>query len=396
MNNEDYNIYTTEFDEIRDVSDAMQDMDVNYIDRLREFLDKHTDRLDTSVTGISPDAPAPVFLLDCSGSMRGSRIINSVLALRAAGDALDQAGVDFEILGFTTRTWNYGTAGFSRKAWIDAGRPQEPGRVADLLHLVIKDMDKPWAEVRDNLVYLLQEGILKDNIDGEAMSWAAARIIKRMVDIDQILVPIFDSGPEEKFTKSINSTGFLENHLESVRNLVHKTGTPVRGVFIGEKIPETGIDPVPAQVRETRGPVVFNDMNKQALIDAIYGQVGFDFERDSPLSANLLEYYRQLAANRLLSRISPGDLVPGEYSVSEISEWKTSHGGDNWTCTVLVDMNEEDLDLVKMDMVIYFASGSDRIIAALFGGSNIDNLAVIPENRDHSLNDVSNDAPGID
>ena len=119
MGNENYKIYTTEFDEIRAVSDVMQDMDVNYIDRLRKFLDRdeqNARKFDTSVTGISPDAPAPVFLLDCSGSMRGSRLINSVLALRAAGDALDEAGVDFEILGFTTRTWNSGAAGFSHKA----------------------------------------------------------------------------------------------------------------------------------------------------------------------------------------------------------------------------------------------------------------------------------------
>ena len=200
-------------------------------------------------------------------------------------------------------------------------------------------MGKPWAEARDNLVYLLQEGILKDNIDGEAMAWAAGRIMRRMNDIDQVLVPIFDSGPEEKFTESVNSTGFLESHLESVRGLVHKAGIPVHGVFIGEKIPETGIDQTPVHVQKTGGSAIFNDhdMNMQALIDAIYGQVGFDFKRDLHLSADLPEHDRQLAANRLLSRISPGDLLPEEYSVSEISEWKTGHGCNDWTCTVLVE-----------------------------------------------------------
>lgn len=246
-----YRIFTKEFDETRDVTEVMGDIEDGYTQNVWSFLDGM--KADTSALTFSCEGPAPVFLLDCSGSMRGRGIMNAVFALRAAGDALHEAGRPFEILGFTTRAWK---GGESRKAWLDAGRPQQPGRLNDRLHLLVKHMDQPWPEARKNLSYLLKEGLLKENIDGEALAWARERIQGR--EGDQVLIPISDGMPVDDSTLSVNPMRLLEDHMRAEQEALFHAGIRVQGVFIGKDLPRSGILPDPvhvSQIDHTQGMV---------------------------------------------------------------------------------------------------------------------------------------------
>ncbi|MBI1682166.1 cobaltochelatase subunit CobT [Caulobacter hibisci] len=151
-------------------------------------------------------------LIDNSGSMRGRPIMVAAVCADILARTLERCGVKTEVLGFTTRAWKGGT---SRDEWIKAGKPPSPGRLNDLRHIVYKAADAPWRRARKNLGLMMREGLLKENIDGEALMWAHQRIIARP-EARRILMVISDGAPVDDSTLSVNSGHYLERHLRQV------------------------------------------------------------------------------------------------------------------------------------------------------------------------------------
>jgi cobaltochelatase CobT len=151
-------------------------------------------------------------LIDNSGSMRGRPITVAAMSGDILARTLERCGVKVEILGFTTRMWK---GGQSRERWIAAGKPAGPGRLNDLRHIVYKAADAPWRRARKNLGLMLREGILKENIDGEALLWAHNRLIARP-EQRRILMVISDGAPVDDSTLSVNPGNYLERHLREV------------------------------------------------------------------------------------------------------------------------------------------------------------------------------------
>ncbi|CAM5383911.1 Cobaltochelatase CobT OS=Sphingobium scionense OX=1404341 GN=GGQ90_003255 PE=4 SV=1 [Sphingobium scionense] len=141
---------------------------------------------------------------------------------------LERCGVKTEILGFTTRAWK---GGQSREDWLAAGRPPMPGRLNDLRHIIYKKADEPWRRARKNLGLMMREGLLKENIDGEALLWAHARLIARPEE-RRILMVISDGAPVDDSTLSVNSGTYLERHLRQVIDWIENR-SPVQLVAIG-------------------------------------------------------------------------------------------------------------------------------------------------------------------
>jgi cobaltochelatase CobT len=151
-------------------------------------------------------------LLDNSGSMRGRPIMVAAMCADILARTLERCAVKTEILGFTTRAWK---GGQSREKWIAAGKPPHPGRLNDLRHIVYKAADEPWRRARRNLGLMMREGLLKENIDGEALMWAHNRIIARP-EQRRILMVISDGAPVDDSTLSVNAGNYLERHLRHV------------------------------------------------------------------------------------------------------------------------------------------------------------------------------------
>ncbi len=167
-------------------------------------------------------------LLDNSGSMRGRPISIAAISADVMARTLERCGVKVEILGFTTRAWK---GGQSREAWLANGRPAHPGRLNDLRHIVYKKADEPWRRARKNLGLMMREGLLKENIDGEALLWAHNRMLARQED-RRILMVISDGAPVDDSTLSVNSAGYLEAHLRRVIEWI-EAKSPVQLVAIG-------------------------------------------------------------------------------------------------------------------------------------------------------------------
>jgi len=159
-------------------------------------------------------------LIDNSGSMRGRPITVAAMSGDILARTLERCGVKVEILGFTTRAWK---GGQSRERWIAAGKPQNPGRLNDLRHIVYKAADSPWRRARRNLGLMLREGILKENIDGEALRWAHNRLLER-TEQRRILMVISDGAPVDDSTLSVNPGNYLEKHLREVIAEVERLG----------------------------------------------------------------------------------------------------------------------------------------------------------------------------
>ncbi len=181
-------------------------------------VEKDVDFKDTIVT----------LLIDNSGSMRGRPISIAAISADILARTLERCGVKTEILGFTTRAWK---GGQSREAWLADGKPPNPGRLNDLRHIVYKKADEPWRHARRNLGLMMREGLLKENIDGEALLWAHNRLIGRRED-RRILMVISDGAPVDDSTLSVNSAGYLEGHLRKVIEWI-ETRSPVQLVAIG-------------------------------------------------------------------------------------------------------------------------------------------------------------------
>ena len=167
-------------------------------------------------------------LIDNSGSMRGRPIAIAAICGDILARTLERCGVATEILGFTTRGWK---GGQSREAWLSAGRPPNPGRLNDLRHIVYKRADEPYRRARRNLGLMMREGLLKENIDGEALLWAHNRLIARSEE-RRILMVISDGAPVDDSTASANGGSYLERHLRQVIEWIERRST-VELVAIG-------------------------------------------------------------------------------------------------------------------------------------------------------------------
>ena len=160
-------------------------------------------------------------LIDNSGSMRGRPIAIAAICADILARTLERCGVQTEVLGFTTRGWK---GGQSREAWLAAGRPTSPGRLNDLRHIVYKRADEPYRHARRNLGLMMREGLLKENIDGEALLWAHNRLIARPEE-RRILMVISDGAPVDDSTASANGGSYLERHLRQVIDWIEKRST---------------------------------------------------------------------------------------------------------------------------------------------------------------------------
>jgi cobaltochelatase CobT len=170
--------------------------------------ERDTDFRDTVVT----------LLLDNSGSMRGRPISIAAISADVLARTLERCQVKVEILGFTTRAWK---GGQSREAWLADGRPPLPGRLNDLRHIVYKGADAPWRRARANLGLMMKEGLLKENIDGEALEWAHRRVLNRP-EARKVLMVISDGAPVDDSTLSVNPANYLEKHLRDVIGMVER------------------------------------------------------------------------------------------------------------------------------------------------------------------------------
>ena len=177
---------------------------VNPMQSLSYKRERDADFRDTVVT----------LLIDNSGSMRGRPITVAAMCCDILARTLERCSVKVEILGFTTRAWK---GGQSRERWVAEGKPRNPGRLNDLRHVVYKAADAPWRRARKNLGLMLREGLLKENIDGEALDWAYRRLLTR-TEHRRILMVISDGAPVDDSTLSVNPGNYLERHLRKVIN----------------------------------------------------------------------------------------------------------------------------------------------------------------------------------
>ncbi len=180
--------------------------------------EKETNFRDTVVT----------LLLDNSGSMRGRPITVAATCADILARTLERCGVKVEILGFTTRAWK---GGQSREAWLAAGKPANPGRLNDVRHIIYKSADMPWRRARRNLGLMMREGLLKENIDGEALDWAHKRLLAR-TEQRKILMMISDGAPVDDSTLSVNPGNYLERHLRWIIEEIEQR-SPVELIAIG-------------------------------------------------------------------------------------------------------------------------------------------------------------------
>jgi len=270
----DYGVFTQEFDETITAEELCDEAE---LDRLRAFLDKQLAHLQGAVGRlanrlqrrlmaqqnrawefdleegyldsarlqriiIDPMQPLSfkrekdttfrdtvvTLLIDNSGSMRGRPITVAATCADILARTLERCGVKVEILGFTTKAWK---GGQSREKWLASGKPQSPGRLNDLRHIVYKGADAPWRRARRNLGLMMREGLLKENIDGEALIWAHDRLLARP-EQRRILMMISDGAPVDDSTLSVNPGNYLERHLRAVIEQI-ETRSPVELLAIG-------------------------------------------------------------------------------------------------------------------------------------------------------------------
>jgi cobaltochelatase CobT len=274
----DYKAYTTKFDE---TIEAEELCDVEELERLRAYLDKQLSHLQGVVSRLANRLQrrllaqqsrawefdleegtldparltrviiddmrgtfAPLsfkrekdtnfrdtvvtLLIDNSGSMRGRPITVAATCADILARTLERCGVKVEILGFTTKAWK---GGQSRETWLQSGKPPNPGRLNDLRHVIYKSADTPWRRARRNLGLMMREGLLKENIDGEALDWAHQRLLARP-EQRRILMMISDGAPVDDTTLSVNSGNYLERHLRQVIEEI-ETRSPVELIAIG-------------------------------------------------------------------------------------------------------------------------------------------------------------------
>ena len=269
-----YNVFTTKFDE---TIEAEELCDADELERLRQYLDQQLQQMQGVVARLANrlqrrlqakqnrswefdleegyldparlsriimDPMQPLsykmesdttfrdtvvtLLLDNSGSMRGRPITVAAMCADILARTLERCNVKTEILGFTTRAWK---GGQSREVWMSEGKPGHPGRLNDLRHIIYKGADAPWRRARKNLGLMMREGLLKENIDGEALIWAHNRLLARP-EQRRILMVISDGAPVDDSTLSVNAGNYLEKHLRNVIEDI-ETQSPVELIAIG-------------------------------------------------------------------------------------------------------------------------------------------------------------------
>ena len=196
---------------------------VNPLLSLSYKRERETDFRDTVVT----------LLIDNSGSMRGRPITVAAMCGDILARTLERCAVKVEVLGFTTRAWKGGQA---RERWVQDGKPRNPGRLNDLRHIIYKSADAPWRRARKNLGLMLREGLLKENIDGEALLWAYRRLVSRP-EHRRILMVISDGAPVDDSTLSVNPGNYLEKHLrEVIREIEARDQVELIAIGIGHDV----------------------------------------------------------------------------------------------------------------------------------------------------------------
>ncbi len=196
---------------------------VNPLLSLSYKRERETEFRDTAVT----------LLIDNSGSMRGRPITVAAMCGDILARTLERCAVKVEILGFTTRAWK---GGQSRERWVSEGKPRNPGRLNDLRHIIYKPADAPWRRARKNLGLMLREGLLKENIDGEALLWAYRRLVNRP-ERRRILMVISDGAPVDDSTLSVNPGNYLERHLrEVIREIESRDFVELIAIGIGHDV----------------------------------------------------------------------------------------------------------------------------------------------------------------
>ena len=274
-----YRAYTTEFDEVADAADLC---DPDELLRLRRSLDRQLENLHAIVARLAnklqrklmaqqnrswlfdldegvldaarlarivADPMQPLsfkmereqdfrdtvvtLLIDNSGSMRGRPITIAAICADILARTLERCGVKVEILGFTTRAWKGGQA---REKWVADGRPAKPGRLNDLRHVIYKSADAPWRRSRPSLGLMMKEGLLKENIDGEAIMWAHSRLLARP-EARRILMVISDGAPVDDTTSSANGGAYLERHLREVIGFIEsRSAVELLAIGIGHDV----------------------------------------------------------------------------------------------------------------------------------------------------------------
>ncbi len=205
---------------------------------------------------------AVTLLIDNSGSMRGRPIIIAALSADILARTLERCGVKVEILGFTTRSWK---GGQPYEKWLAAGKPPNPGRLNDLRHIIYKSADQSWRRTRNNLGAMLREGLLKENIDGEALLWAHHRLLARP-EQRRILMVISDGAPVDDLTSSANGGVYLEQHLRSVIHWIEeKSAIELLAIGIGHDVTRYYKQAITISDVEQLAPVLLGQMS--ALLD---------------------------------------------------------------------------------------------------------------------------------
>jgi len=172
---------------------------------------------------------------------------------------LERCGVKVEILGFTTKQWK---GGLSQKKWVDKGKPKNPGRLNDLRHIIYKSADVPWRRTRKNLGLMLREGILKENIDGEALAWSYQRLINRK-ESRKIMMVISDGAPVDDSTLSVNPGNYLEKHLREIINLIeNQSDIQLLAIGIGHDVTRYYKRAVTLMDMEELGGTVMNQLTE--------------------------------------------------------------------------------------------------------------------------------------
>ena len=222
------------------------------IDPMRSLsykVEKQTEFKDTLVT----------ILIDNSGSMRGRPISVAAICADILSRTLERCSVKVEILGFTTKNWK---GGKSREKWNLNNKPSSPGRLNDLRHIIYKSADQSWRQSKQNLGLMLKEGLLKENIDGEALMWAFKRISKRKEE-RKILMVISDGAPVDDSTLSVNSGDYLEKHLRHVVKLIEENSNiEVLAVGIGHDVTRYYKKAIKITDVQELGDVMINQLTK--------------------------------------------------------------------------------------------------------------------------------------
>ena len=203
-------------------------------------------------------------LIDNSGSMRGRPITVAALCSDILARTLERCMIKTEILGFTTKAWK---GGESREKWIKNGKPSNPGRLNDLRHIIYKSGDSPWRRSKKNLGLLLREGVLKENVDGEALSWAFSRLINRQ-EKRKILIVISDGAPVDDSTLSVNPGNYLEQHLrDTINNIQEKTNIELIAIGIGHDVSRYYNKAITIMDVDQLGEVLLNELSNIFSVD---------------------------------------------------------------------------------------------------------------------------------